>query len=155
MSVVRKFKVPNKLAQQMFGRGGKMVKDAIADAESGVAELRDDALDVLDALLAGMATAYGSEAPAPDADFEALYIKATAIIDVAGFLPDSGLAEAAVSLCDLIDACQEADVADWPSVRVHLDALALLRKRGEALGPTGREAVLEGLRKLSRRHAQA
>lgn len=152
MSTVRKFKVPNKLAQQMFGRGGKMVKDAIADAESAVGELRDDALAVLDTLLEGMMQAYGPGVAEPQGDLEALYIKATAIIDVAGFLPDSGLAEASISLCDLIDACQEAGVTDWPSVRVHLDALALLRKQGETLGPTGREIVLKGLRKLSRRH---
>lgn len=153
MTAVRKFKAPNKLAQQMFGRGGKMVKDAIADAESEVAKLRDDALEVLDALLAGMLESHGAGAAEPDSDLEALYIKATAIIDVAGFLPDSGLAEAAISLCDLIDACQEANHADWRSVQVHLDALALLRRQGETLGPTGREAVLDGLRKLSRRRA--
>lgn len=152
MSTVRKFKVPNKLAQQMFGRGGKMVKDAIAEAESAVGELRDDALAVLDTLLEGMIQAYGPAGAEPQDDLEALYIKATAIIDVAGFLPDSGLAEASVCLCDLIDACQEAGVTDWPSVRVHLDALSLLRKQGESLGPAGRETVLEGLRKLSRRH---
>lgn len=151
MSVVRKFKVPNRLAQQMFGRGGKMVKDAIADAESAVADLAGEGLEVLDALLASMLAAYGPEVAQPDPDLEALYIKSSAIIDVAGFLPDSGLAEASVSLCDLIDACQEAGVADWPSVRVHLDALVLLRRQGQTLGPTGREMVLEGLRKVSRR----
>jgi hypothetical protein len=151
VSVVRKFKVPNKLAQQMFGRGGKMVKDAIADSEAAVAELREEGLVVLDALLAGIMAAYGPDVAEPEPDLEALYIKASAVIDVAGFLPDSGLAEACVSLCDLVDACQEAGVTDWPSVRVHLDALNLLRKQGEKLGPTGRETVLEGLRKLSRR----
>ena len=151
MTGVRKFKVPNKLAQQMFGRGGKMVKDAIADSEAAVAELREEGLAVLDALLGGIMAAYGPDVAEPERDLEALYIKASAIIDVAGFLPDSGLAEASVSLCDLVDACQEAGVTDWPSVRVHLDALTLLRRQGEALGPTGREAVLEGLRKLSRR----
>ena len=152
MTGVRKFKVPNKLAQQMFGRGGKMVKDAIADSEAAVAELREEGLAVLDALLGGIMAAYGPVGAEPEQDLEALYIKASAIIDVAGFLPDSGLAEASVSLCDLVDACQEAGVTDWPSVRVHLDALSLLRKQGESLGPTGRETVLEGLRKLSRRH---
>lgn len=153
MSVVRKFKVPNKLAQQMFGRGGKMVKDAIVEAESSVAELRDAGLEVLDTLLAGMLAAYGPDVAEPDPDLEALYIKSTAIIDVAGFLPDSGMAEASISLCDLIDACQEARVTDWASVRVHLDALMLLRRQGQNLGPTGREMVLEGLRKVSRRRA--
>jgi len=155
MSVVRKFKVPNKLAQQMFGRGGKMVKDAIADADAQVAELNEQGLEVLDALLTGMMAAYGPDVAHPDPDLEALYIKATAIIDVAGFLPDSGLAEASISLCDLIDACQEADAIDWPSVRVHLDALMLLRRQGQNLGPTGREMVLEGLRKVSRRRTGA
>ncbi len=153
MSVVRKFKVPNRLAQQMFGRGGKMVKDAILASEASVAELREQGLVVLDELLAGIMAAYGPEVAQPDADLEALYIKSSAIIDLAGFMPDSGLAEASVSLCDLVDRCQEAGAADWPSVRVHLDALTLLRRQGEKLGPTGREMVLDGLRKVSRRRA--
>jgi hypothetical protein len=155
VSLVRKFRVPNKLAQQMLGRGGKMVKDAIKDSEASVAELRGEGLVALDELLAEIMAAYGPEVAAPDENLEALYIKASSIIDLAGFVPESGLTEASVSLCDLVDGCQEAGVIDWPSVRVHLDALALLRRRGEALGTTGREVVLDGLRKVSRRRNPA
>lgn len=151
MTVVRKFKVPNRLAQQMLGRGGVMVKDAIKASEDSLAEIREQGLAALDELLESMMTACRPDSATPDEDLEALYIKASSVIDVSGFLPDSGLAEASVSLCDLVDACQESGVTDWRSVQVHLDALALLRRQGESLGPTGREMVLEGLRKVSRR----
>ena len=151
MNQVRKFKVPNRLAQQMFGRGGKMVKDALKDSAASLDEMRGEGLAALDDLLASIMAAYGPDVAEPDANLEVLYTKASAIIDLAGFTPDSGLAEASISLCDLIDNCQEAGVTDWPSVRVHLDALTLLRRQGEKLGPTGRGMVLEGLRKVSRR----
>lgn len=152
MSVVRKFRPPNRLAQMIKGRGGLMAQDAIAAAELGVEGLREASLASLDAALAEIETRFGAAAPAREAEsFDALYALTLKMIDVSFFVADSGVDQAAISLAALADSCAEAGVWRWDGIDVHLNALRLLRSVGASLPEADRQAMLEGLYKVSHR----
>jgi hypothetical protein len=151
MSVVRKFRPPNRLAKMITGRGGLMAKDAIKAAEVGVESLRETCMAELDAALAEIeqrfAPGTGREAEA----FETLYALTLRIIDVGTFVADAGVDQAAISLAALTDSCAEGGAWRWDAIDVHLNALRLLRSVGASLPAADRQAMLEGLYKVSHR----
>ncbi|MGR4864943.1 chemotaxis protein CheE [Caulobacter sp. LARHSG274] len=151
MSVVRKFRAPNRLSALVKAGGGKLAKDALAAADAAMEPLRAPSLAVLDAALAEIDRRFGqSAASARNAEAHAtLYALALRIIDVSGFLPGSCVDQAAISLCALVDGCAEAGVWRWDAVDVHIHALRLLRTSG--LTPDQRRAVIQGLNKVSQR----
>lgn len=152
MSVVRKFRPPNRLARLIKDRGGLMAKDAIAAAELGVEGLRDVSLAALDAALTEIEARFGPTSATRDAEsFETLYALTLRMIDVSMFVSDAGVDQAAISLAALADSCMEAGVWRWDAVDVHLHALRLLRSIGASLPEADRQAMLEGLYKVSHR----
>lgn len=152
MSVVRKFRPPNRLARLMKDRGGLMAKDAIAAAEVGVESLREVSLAVLDEALAELERRFGPRAPDRDSEsFEALYSLTLQMIDVSTFVADAGVDQAAISLAAITDSCAEAGVWRWDAIDVHLNALRLLRSVGAQLPAADRQAMLDGLYKVSHR----
>jgi hypothetical protein len=151
MSVVRKFRPPNRLARLVQDRGGLMAKDAIAAAEVGVESLRESCMAELDEVLAEIERRF---APGPTREaetFDTLYALTLRIIDVGTFVADAGVDQAAISLAALTDSCAEAGVWRWEAIDVHLHALRLLRSIGASLPPADRQGMLEGLYKVSHR----
>lgn len=151
MSVVRKFRPPNRLAKMISGRGGLMAKDAITAAEAGVESLREASLAELDAAMAEIEQRFAPGTGREAETFEALYALTLRIIDVGSFVADAGVDQAAVSLAALTDSCAEAEVWRWDAIDVHLNALRLLRSVGASLPAADRQAMLEGLYKVSHR----
>lgn len=151
MSVVRKFRAPNRLSGLIKASGGKMAKDALAAADAALEPLRAPSLAVLDAALAEIDGRFGRPAAATrDAEtYQDLYALALRVIDVSGFLPASSVDQAAISFCALVDNCAEAGAWRWDAIDVHINALRLLRAGG--LGPDQRRAVIDGLNKVSQR----
>jgi hypothetical protein len=151
MSVVRKFRAPNRLSMLVKANGGVMAKDALAAADAALEPLRAESLAVLDAALAEIEVRFGRPAAATRASqaYRDLYALALRIIDVSGFLPGSCVDQAAISFCALVDNCAEADAWRWDAVDVHINALRLLRTSG--LGADQRRAVIDGLNKVSQR----
>jgi hypothetical protein len=151
MSMVRKFRAPNRLSMLVRASGGVMAKDALAAADAALEPLRAESLAVLDAALAEIEARFGKPAAATrgEAAFQDLYTLALRIIDVSGFLPGSCVDQAAISLCALVDNCAEAKSWRWDAIDVHLNALRLLRTTD--LNPEQRRAVIEGLNKVSQR----
>lgn len=151
MSVVRKFRAPNRLSMLVKANGGVMAKDALAAADAALEPLRAESLAVLDAALAEIEARFGKPAAATWASqaYRDLYALALRIIDVSGFLPGSCVDQAAISFCALVDNCAEADAWRWDAVDVHINALRLLRTSG--LGADQRRAVIDGLNKVSQR----
>ena len=151
MSVVRKFRAPNRLSMLVKASGGVMAKDALAAADAALEPLRAESLAVLDAALAEIEARFGKPAAATRAGetYQALYALALRIIDVSGFLPGSCVDQAAISFCALVDNCAEAKVWRWDAIDVHINALRLLRTSG--LNPAQRHAVIDGLNKVSQR----
>jgi hypothetical protein len=151
MSVVRKFRAPNRLSMLVKAGGGKMAKDALAAADAALEPMRAPSLAVLDAALAQIDGQFGKPAAATrDAQaYQDLYALALRIIDVSGFLPGSLVDQAAISFCALADNCAEAGAWRWDAIDVHINALRLLRAGG--LTPDQRRAVIDGLNKISQR----
>ena len=151
MSVVRKFRAPNRLSMLIRANGGPMAKDALEAAEAALEPLRAESLAVLDAALAEIDARFGKPATATRAGeaFQDLYALALRIIDVSGFLPGSCVDQAAISFCALVDNCADAGAWRWDAIDVHINALRLLRTSG--LAPDQRRAVIDGLNKVSQR----
>lgn len=151
MSVMRKFRAPNRLSMLVRADGGMMAKDALAAADAALEPLRAESLAVLDAALAEIEARFGRSAAATRAGgvHQDLYTLALRIIDVSGFLPGSCVDQAAVSFCALVDNCAEAGVWRWDAVDVHINALRLLRTAD--LDSAQRGAVIDGLNKVSQR----
>lgn len=151
MSIVRKFRPPNRLAKMMKERGGIMAKDAILAAEAGVESLREASLAALDESLAEIERRFSPGTDRASESFEALYMLTLKIIDVSAFVADAGVDQAAISLAALADSCAEAGAWRWDAVDVHLHALRLLRTVGAQLPAADRQAMLDGLYKVSHR----
>ncbi|KQZ30818.1 hypothetical protein [Caulobacter sp. Root1472] len=151
MSVMRKFRAPNRLSMLVRANGGVTAKDALAAADAALEPLRAESLAVLDAALAEIDARFGRPAAATRVAgaFQDLYALALRIIDVSGFLPGSCVDQAAVSFCALVDNCAEAGAWRWDAVDVHINALRLLRTAD--LSPDQRRAVIDGLNKVSQR----
>jgi hypothetical protein len=151
MSIVRKFRAPNRLSMLVRASGGQMAKDAIAAADAALEPLRAESLAVLDAALAEIEARFGRSAAATRGagTYQELYTLALRIIDVSGFLPGSSVDQAAISFCALVDNCAEADAWRWDAIDVHINALRLLR--GSELSSDQRRAVIDGLNKVSQR----
>lgn len=149
MTVVRKFRPPNRLATMIKQSGGIMAKDAIAAAEAGVESLRESSIAALDEALAEIDRRFSPGKPREEESFETLYTLTLRIIDVSSFVADAGVDQAALSLAALTDSCAEAGVWRWDAVDVHLNALKLLRSVGASLPEADRQDMLEGLQKVS------
>jgi len=151
MSVVRKFRAPNRLSMLVKASGGVMAKDALEAADAALEPLRAESLALLDAALAEIEAKFGKYAgeARQGAVHQDLYALTLRIIDVSGFLPGSCVDQAAISFCALVDNCAEAGVWRWDAVDVHINALRLLRTTD--LTPEQRRAVIAGLNKVSQR----
>jgi len=152
MSVVRKFRPPNRLAKLIKDRGGLMAKDAIIAAEAGVESLREVSMAVLDETLAEIERRFGPAAADRQSEsFEALYALTMRMIDVSTFVSDAGVDQAAVSLAATTDSCAETGAWRWNAIDVHLHALRLLRTVGAELPAADRQSMIDGLYKVSHR----
>ena len=148
MSVMRKFRAPNRLTKLVRAEGGRMAQDALAAADAALEPLRAESLEALDAAMAEIESLFGKAAATrASGAYRDLYALVLRIIDVSGFLPGSCVDQAAISFCTLIDNCAEADAWRWDAVDVHINALRLLRTVD--LAPEQRRAVIEGLNKVS------
>lgn len=147
---VRKFRPPNRLAAQIKAGGGVLAKDALAAAEAGVETLREASMAALDETLALIERRFGKAAEGRATEsYETLYLLASRIIDVGVFVADAGIDKAAMSLCGLADSCAEGKAWRWDAVDVHLNALKLLRSVGAQLPAAQRDAMLQGLYRVS------
>ncbi|MDG2521019.1 chemotaxis protein CheE [Caulobacter segnis] len=150
MSVARTFHVPNRLGAVMRRPGGIRASEAIERAETGVEQFREECLKTIGEVMVELDARFGPNAEREGADFEALYTLVLKLIDVSGFVSHTGLDRAAISMCTLVDTMSERGRWRWPAVDVHLDAMRLLWTQGETLSEGEREAVIEGLYKVSK-----
>jgi hypothetical protein len=143
---------PNRLRAAMAASGGFSVREAVRRSEAAVDTLRDPCLESIDATLAEIELRFGPKAAGRDAeDYDTLYGLATRIIDVSLVVRHSGLDDASRALCELADLSSEIGRWDWPSVEVHIEALKMLRAAGEAMTKDQRNAVIQGLVKVTRK----
>jgi hypothetical protein len=148
MTTVRVFKVENRLTKLVGEPGGRTLIDALKAAEQRIEAARERSLESLgpkiDRLYALAKSGQGGSA----ADAATIYALANEIFALAGLFGQSMLAEAALSLCDLIAGGEDDAPLSWPAVDVHIDALRLLRA---ADGDPALAGVIDELRKVSAR----
>jgi hypothetical protein len=150
MRQAKLIKVETRLAREASQPGGLSVHDALRRADAALQTLAAPCLAEIDAALAQIETQFGPEAARrADEPFSELHELATRIIDSSIFLKQVDLDKAARALCQLVSRCKAQGVWDWVAVDLHIKALGLLRTVGGSIGQSEREAVLEGLKRLT------
>ena len=139
MSVVKKYHVKPRLATLIKQSGGMYVGEALKRGQAVIEEHLEDCLSEIDLAMAAM-EALAAKA---DYDIEEMYTASTRVIAACAVLSDESLAQAARSLCDLIDRASETGKINPMSVQVHLASMKLLH-RSEA-GPDERAQIIKGL----------
>ena len=152
MSDVRVFTVENRLAKVIRLPGGRTVAEALRGADTRVASIRDRCLTSLAAK--GLQLQQLSDQARSDrgpASLTALYATANDIYSIAGAFGMKEAAEAAYSLCDLVDDSPEREAINWPAVQVHVDGVRFLCSTAGAADTPARAAIITGLREVAAR----
>lgn len=152
MSQVRKFRVKSRLATLAFQSGGISANQALKQADAGLDTLRGEGLAALDAAIAEIDARYGPNAAGRTGEpLEDLYRLSCSVIDMALFVPGSGMDDCARSFCGLVDLSHELDIQAWDAIDVHIEALRLLRLAGAAMSGPQRQSILDGLIQVTRK----
>jgi len=145
-----------KLAAQLREAGGQTVADSLAAADANLEALRPACLDELRGVVAMLAAASQRLADTFDAEaLQELYGIAARAVGVGAVSGAPGADVALVSLCDLLDRLANAGRWDREAIEVHIRTLQLLAAQGEALGAAATQRLLDGLRQVSDRYAEA
>ncbi|THD61025.1 hypothetical protein [Phenylobacterium sp.] len=150
MTLARVFSVENKLARIAREPGGKTVEEAVKGAEQRIESVRERCVAALPLKAEQLSALAGGDRGAPDI-LEGLYNLGNAIFGVAGVYDLDALAEAACSLCDLLQGFRDGEPVNWSAVEVHVDGIRLLAG-GRTEGAT---VILDGLRKVRARFTPA
>jgi hypothetical protein len=142
MSVVRKYHVKTRLSTLIRAPGGIHAGEAIRRSEAGLAEHHEGCLNQIDEDLARLDVLLATRGFDP----EEMYAVASEIVALCAVFTDESLADAARSLCELIDRASDGGRLDHSSIQVHLASMRLLHRTGA--GPEARAAILSGLAKV-------
>ena len=150
MTAIRRIPRKNRLKEIVSRPGGLTVGQALRAAEAKLQSLHGEGVQAIDELLEQIhrIVAAVSDAPGEEA-METVYRLSDQVHCIAGTFGLEELGAAAHSLCDLLDRQLTANKPNAAAIAVHLDGLRLLR--GQDGGATGREAMLEGLRRVAER----
>ncbi|MFZ4607021.1 MAG: chemotaxis protein CheE [Caulobacter sp.] len=155
MTAARKFKVRNRLSAAMFDGGGKLVGQAIADAQAELSVLSPAREATICETVAAISKTWGPGAANRDATGPMdLYVLVLTIIDVSDSSALRGLPEACNSFCDLLDHCTEVGAWDWPAVDVHIATIQCL-SIDTTLSEADRMKLVSGLARLMNHRNQA
>ena len=147
MSPARVFHRENRLRQLVETPGGKRIPDAARDAALAIEAVAADSAAAIDEALAALTRAV-AEAPSDPAAQKAVYAQASVIAGLGATCGLDGLGKAAFSLCELADRQMLRSEWSCEAVRVHLDAMLLLRRPDMARSEVARASVLPGLAKV-------
>lgn len=150
MSAIRYHVPDHRLGKLLSTPGGLPVADAVAEAETRLAELAAPAREELAALLAASEAAVDRLPGGFDGGaLSELYSLAHSGIGLGRLCARPSVDLALQSLCDLLDHLSTHERWDREAVAVHVQAMRLLIvEEGD-----GAEAVLLGLQQVSRRYA--
>lgn len=143
MTEARIFKHQSSLARKMAVPGGKLIDSALRSAESALEAHRDAAMGTLDETLSSLEACFEAR------DRDQIYVRAAAMLDMAGFFDTGPLHPAVFSLCEISDPSGR-HVWDWPSVQVHLRALRFILGDGCRTTESSR-ILLDGLASIRSR----
>jgi len=146
MSEVKLHKVQYRLARQLKSGAMLSTTTALGGAKDRVKKLEPKLLAAIDDEIARQDVAYQELGNGEAFGLFRMYESANRVLGLAGAAPRlAGLGKAALSLCDLLDGQKGAIPSDLRPVRVHLDALRILRTD---LPERDQLVVLAGLSKV-------
>lgn len=141
-------KVKNRLGEMMRQPGGRSLVEALKGAEKRLDKLSPDLLKGLDRAIAKLDAGAASLGDSPNEKaLSEVYQASNEIISLAGLVGYAPIDEVAHGLCELIDAFLTEGQWNDQAIRVHIDAVQLLRAL-PAADKDGRERVLDGLSKV-------
>lgn len=149
MSRVRKYRPDVRLQDLLRRPGGITIDEALANAERGLQTLRTQCIDAVDTKIDEIAV----QSVAEQYDPRSIYALADEIFALAGTFSLNEVSRAAYSLCTLLTS--EKGARNVEAVRVHVEALRLLRDPAVVNDSLAAGRVLEGLVKVSRRFTEA
>ncbi len=147
MTESRELKAETRFAERAKRGRGVGLQDAVAAAEKRLEAMGDDARSEIDAMLGRMQGARPRIAAGDPAAFAGVRADADALTGLAPIFAAPEVAEAAVSLRRLYDACAPAPPSA-DAVRVHLDALLVFRSGDTAVLEQSAPTLLEGLARV-------
>lgn len=138
-----------KLAKVLRRPGGKTVAAALSEAEEGLAGLKGPCLEAIDKMMAAM-NGHLADLCGPNRmqASKQLYNDVNGVIGLATAAGFPEMDRAAYSLCDLLDRMQETRNWDIDAVRVHVQALHLLRQPAALEGGASVRQILLGLKQV-------
>lgn len=152
MSSIRFVFPKPRLARLLRTPGGLPVAEAVERAQANLDEIRPTCLAELQALLELAETGFEALGDGfDDVGMERLYAVAVRGVGGGRVCAVPGVDVALTSLCDLLDHLRTRRRYDREAIGVHVRAWRLLMSAD--LPAAGQEAVLEGLRQVSRRYA--
>lgn len=150
MSDVKVHKVRHRLGRQLRAGAQLSVTTALGGAKIRVKKLEPALLAAIDDEIGGMDAALSDLGRGEARAVTHLYHAANRLLGLAGAAPRlDGLGKAALSLCELLDGPAAAAPQDVRPIRVHIDALRILRTE---LPERDQIIVLAGLKQV-RSHA--
>ena len=146
-----------RLASQLREAGGQTVADSIEAANANLETMRPVCLDELRATARAAAAAFERFPAGFDAEaLHELYGIAARAVGVGAVCGAPAADEALISLCDLLDRLGGRGRWDPEAIGVHVRALQLMASAaGETMGEAATRQVLDGLRRVSARYAEA
>jgi hypothetical protein len=149
MKSARLYKIENRLGEIARRPGGKRIADALNAAETRVKNKHAELAATLPEATLRLKALLDSASAAPGPALEGLYTESNQIFSLAAALDQRTLADAAYSLCDLVDGFRETGEISWQAVTVHVDAIRLLAAHPDSAQM--RATILAGLRKVGAR----
>ena len=147
MSQVKFTRVRNKIATAIGKGRGITASEATKRATVALETIRIPCIDTIEDALIEIERRFGSAAPnRANEPLLDLYVLASKIIDLSGFMPDTGIDQAANALCELVDQSMVAKRTPWEAVDVNIRSLQLLRMQGANFSADRRAAIIQGLR---------
>jgi hypothetical protein len=147
MTTARLITVENRLAALFLRPGGKSVREALGAAERRVLAKLADLATTMPATTGRLRELVDAAASDPEHGLARVYEASNQVFALAGAMGFTGLADAAFSLCDLIEASRETGKPNWEAIRLHADAIRLLGAKSAA--DRSDAAVVTGLKQLS------
>ena len=145
-AVVRKRAPDNRLAKVLRTPGGRTVRDIDADVGARLGALRASCLDELRDHVAGIEQlGERSARPRSDAELDAVYRQANAVVGLSGVAGMDHVGEACLSLCRLVDGFRNGKPWNPAAFQVHVQSIQLLTHAGADLGPDVARATVDGL----------
>lgn len=147
------FYEPETRLKSMVNRSdGMRVSEAVKKAEANVQSYKATGVASMDEKIQQLVEICDRmRAGVTEADERKVYLLSNDIFDAAGMFGEPELSEAAYSLCEMIGNRADRVPLSWDAVNVHISSMRLLRQSAGDTDAAGRQAVLQGLRKVTAR----